>query len=160
MIAQETLNMPKENIIIPDNGMIIEIINEGKQIVTLKETAPNDLLVVDGTSVGKIAEVIIKDRQNLGEEGVFSVIVLIDSFTRRLKKSPDIASRGFIYLKESQELLFQVREEIKQICEKYLREKPEINTDDLRSLIKNKVQDMLIEATAKKPVIMPIIITI
>ena len=63
-------------------------------------------------------------------------------------------------LKESQDLLFAVREEIKKICEEYLRDHAEVNTDDLRSLLKSRVHDMLIEATAKKPVIMPIIITI
>ena len=159
-IAMKTLGIPRKSVVIPDNGMVIEIRDKGETITHLKEYAPRDLLVVDGTSVGKIADVIIKDRQNLGDEGVFSVIVLIDSFTKRLKKSPDIASRGFIYLKESQELLFQVREEIKQICEKYLRENATINTDDLRAILKLKVQEMLVDATAKKPVIMPIIITI
>lgn len=159
-IAENSLGLSPENIIVPDNGLIIEIQDEGKKIVAIEERAPNDLLVVDGTSVGKIAEVIIKDRQNLGDEGVFAIIVLIDSVTRKLKKSPDIASRGFIYLKESQDLLFAVREEIKKICEEYLKDHAEVNTDDLRSLLKSKVHDMLIEATAKKPVIMPIIITI
>ena len=159
-IAMNALGIPKENIIIPDNGMIIEIREQGNKLIQIEEKAPNDLLVVDGTSVGKIADVIIKDRQNLGDEGVFSVIILIDSFTRRLKKSPDIASRGFIYLKESQDLLFKVREEIKEVCDKYLRENQIINTDDLRAILKTSVQTMLIDATAKKPVIMPIIITL
>jgi ribonuclease J len=158
-IAMNVNNMPKENVMIVDNGTIVEIQNNGSKIVSLKETAPKDLLVVDGTSVGKIADVIIKDRQNLGEEGVFAIIVLIDTHARRLRKSPDIASRGFIYLKESQDLLFAVREEIKNICEKYLQENQNINNDDLRAILKNKVQEMLTEATAKRPVIMPIIIT-
>lgn len=159
-LAMKTLGIPKENVLIPNNGCVIEIRNNGNEIVKLEESAPNELLVVDGTSVGKISDIIIKDRQSLGDEGVFAVIALIDSFNHRLKKSPDIYSRGFIYLKESQELLFQVREEIKILCEDYLKENKNINTDDLRQLLKNKITHLLTEATAKKPVIMPIVITI
>jgi ribonuclease J len=158
-IAMQTLGIPRENVLIPDNGMVIEIRENGNKIVKLDESAPRDLLVVDGTSVGKIADVIIKDRLALGDEGVFAVIVLIDGISRKLKKSPDIASRGFVYLRDSQDLLFSVREEIKSICEKHLSESKDVNVDNLRLILRTKIAEMLHEATAKKPVIMPIIIT-
>jgi len=104
-IQMKDLGMPEENVIIPDNGMIIEIQNAGQKIVSLKEFAPNEMIIVDGMSVGKIQDVVMRDRQMLAEDGMFVIIGVIDSRTRLLKKSPDLISRGFVYLKESQDLL-------------------------------------------------------
>ncbi len=159
-IAMNTLGMPKENVVIPDNGSVVEIRKQGTEIVILKESAPRDLLVVDGTSVGKVSDVILKDRLNLGEEGVFSIIVILDAITHRIKKSPDISSRGFIYLKESQELLVKVRENVRHIVDTYLDNNKDINVDEIRNILKKEISILLMDATAKKPLIIPIIITI
>ncbi len=159
-IAMKCLGLPKENVVIPDNGSVVEIRKNGTEIVILKESAPRDLLVVDGTSVGKVSDVILKDRLNLGEEGVFSIIVIIDSATHRIKKSPDISSRGFIYLKESQELLMDVREQIRFVVDKYLDNNKNLNIDELRDILKKEISILLLDATAKKPLIIPIIISI
>ena len=80
---ERKLGMPEENIIIPDNGMVIEIQDEGNKIVKLKETAPGDMIVVDGTSVGKLQDVVMRDRQMLAEDGMFVVIGVIDSHTHK-----------------------------------------------------------------------------
>ena len=106
---ERSLGMPEENIIIPDNGMIIEIQNNGEKIISLKEYAPNEMLIVDGMNVGKIQDVVMRDRQTLAEDGMFVIIGVIDNHTKKIKKSPDLISRGFVYLKESQELLYQTR---------------------------------------------------
>src|SRR3989338_575483 len=115
-LAQE-LGMPKQNIVIPDNSMIIEIQEGGKKIVSLKDKAPNGPLMVDGFAVGDMQEVVLRDRQMLAEEGMFVIIASINSSTGKLKKSPDIISRGFVYLRESQDLLHQARIIIKKTVE-------------------------------------------
>jgi ribonuclease J len=91
---ERKLGMSESNIIIPDNGMIIEIRDEGRTITSLKERAPGEMIVVDGTTVGKIQDVVMRDRQTLAEDGMFVVIGVIDSHTHSLKKSPDLISRG------------------------------------------------------------------
>src|SRR3989344_4234436 len=96
---------PDENIVIPDNGAVIEIQDNGSKIVVLKESAPKNLILVDGFSVGDIQDVVIRDRQMLAQDGIFVIIATIDVGSGRIRKSPDIISRGFVYLRESQDLL-------------------------------------------------------
>lgn len=154
------LGMMEENIIIPDNGMIIEIQNQGDKIVALKEKAPCELIVVDGTSVGKIQDVVMRDRQTLAEDGMFVVIGVIDSHTHTLKKSPDLISRGFVYLKESQELLYQTRLLTKKVIEDSLAKGGFVNLDQMKQDISEATTKFLLQKTAKRPVIIPVIISI
>ncbi len=157
---ERRLGMMEENIIIPDNGMIIEIIDQGDKIVQLKEKAPSEMMVVDGTSVGKIQDVVIRDRQTLAEDGMFVVIGVIDSHTRTLKKSPDLISRGFVYLKESQDLLYQTRLLTKKIIEDSLAKSGFVNLDQLKQDIAEATTKFLLQKTAKRPVIIPVIISV
>ena len=159
-IAMDSNKMPDTNVFIPDNGTIFEIRNNGTEMVRLRESAPNDIMVVDGTSVGKIQDFVLKDRLMLGEEGVFSVIVIIDQRSHRLRKSPDIASRGFIYLKESQEILMNARESIKFVVQDYLNRNDIISIDNLRAIIQDTVYKQLLKDTGKRPLIVPLIVLI
>lgn len=157
---ERRLGMMDENIIVPDNGMIIEIQNNGDKIVALKEKAPCELIVVDGTSVGKIQDVVMRDRQTLAEDGMFVVIGVIDSHTHTLKKSPDLISRGFVYLKESQELLYQTRLLTKKVIEDSLAKGGFVNLDQMKQDISESTTKFLLQKTAKRPVIIPVIISI
>lgn len=157
---ERKLGMPEENIIIPDNGMVIEIQDGGNKIVQLKEKAPGDMIVVDGTSVGKIQDVVMRDRQMLAEDGMFVVIGVIDSQTHALKKSPDLISRGFVYLKESQDLLYQTRLLTKKIIEDGLARGGYNNLDQLKQDVAESTTKFLLQKTAKRPVIIPVIISV
>src|SRR3989344_1202360 len=108
------LGMSEENIIVPDNGSIIEIDASGQKIITRKEKAPSGIMMVDGVSISDTQDVVIRDRVMLAQDGMFVIIALVDQKTGKLKKSPDLISRGFVYLKENQELLRQVRIIIKK----------------------------------------------
>ena len=154
------LDMPKENIILPNNGMIIEIREEGRKILTVEETAPSEMIVVDGTSVGKIQDVVMRDRQTLAEDGMFVVIGVIDSHTHTLKKSPDLISRGFVYLKESQELLYQTRLLTKKVIDESLSKGGYSNLDQMKQDIAEATTKFLLQKTAKRPVIIPVIISV
>lgn len=157
---ERKLGMPEENIIIPDNGMVIEISDGGNKISTLKEKAPSEMIVVDGTSVGKIQDVVMRDRQALAEDGMFVVIGVIDSHTHQLKKSPDLISRGFVYLKESQDLLYQTRLLTKKVIEEALAKGGYMNLDQLKQDVTETTTKFLLQKTAKRPVIIPVIITV
>jgi ribonuclease J len=157
---ERKLGMSESNIVIPDNGMIIEIRNQGTTITTLKEKAPGEMIVVDGTSVGKIQDVVMRDRQTLAEDGMFVVIGVIDSHTHTLKKSPDLISRGFVYLKESQDLLYQTRLLTKKVIEESLLRGGYMNLDQMKQDISETTTKFLLQKTAKRPVIIPVIISV
>ena len=157
---ERKLGMSEENIVIPDNGMVIEIRNEGKAIIAIKEKAPGEMIVVDGTSVGKIQDVVMRDRQTLAEDGMFVVIGVIDSHTHTLKKSPDLISRGFVYLKESQDLLYQTRLLTKKVIDDSLARGGFMNLDQMKQDIAEATTKFLLQKTAKRPVIIPVIISV
>ncbi len=156
----QTLGAPKENIVIPDNGSIIEITPDGQKISIRKEKAPNELVMVDGFSVGNIQNVVIRDRQMLAQDGMFVIIVVVDAKTGRLRKSPDIISRAFVYLKESQELLHHARGLIKRTVESSCRNQDPINFDYVKNTLTDTVSKYLFQKTAKRPLVIPVVLAI
>ncbi len=154
----ESLGMPREHIIVPDNSMIIEIQNKGEKFVALKEKAPDGPVMVDGFAVGDMQEVVLRDRQMLAEEGMFVIIASINSGTGKLKKSPDIISRGFVYLRESQELLHQTRIIIKKTVEESTQGMHPINFDYVKEQLTDAVSRFLFQKTAKRPIVIPVLL--
>src|SRR3990167_4333897 len=153
-----SLGCPRENIIVPDNGSIIEIQDKGARFVKLPEKAPSEDMVVEGLSIGDISEVVIRDRKMLAEDGIFVVIALVDTRTGRLKKSPDIIARGFVYLRESQELLSEARGIIKRSIESTTIGMNPINFDYTKNAVTEDVSRFLFQRTAKKPTVIPVIL--
>ncbi len=149
---------PETNIVIPDNGMIIEIQDKGEKIVVLKEHAPAGVVMVDGFSVGDIQEVVIRDRQTLATDGMFIIVVSVNPSTGKLRKSPDLISRGFVYLRESQELLHNTRLLIKKTVEDTTRDMNPINFDYVKNTVSEVVSRHLFQQTNKHPIVIPVII--
>ncbi len=152
------LGCPRENIIVPENGSIIEIRDHGNTLVKLKEKAPSDDMVVEGFSIGDIPEVVIRDRKMLAADGIFVVIALVNTRNGRLKKSPDIIARGFVYLRESQELLSEARNVIRHSIEKATMGSHPINFDFAKNAVTEEVTRFLFQKTAKKPIVIPVIL--
>lgn len=161
------LGMSEENIVVPDNGSIIEISADGQKIVNRKEKAPSGLMMVDGSSVGDAQDVVIRDRVMLAQDGMFVIIALLDQKTGKLKKSPDLISRGFIYLKENQELLRQVRIIIKKSVEDATHNtvnrsenyrSTAIDFDYIKSSLGETVSKFLYQKTEKRPLVIPVIL--
>jgi ribonuclease J len=153
-----SLGCPRENIIVPDNGSIIEIQEKGAKFVKLPEKAPSDDMVVEGFSIGDISEVVIRDRKMLAEDGIFVVIALVNTRTGKLKKSPDIIARGFVYLRESQELLSEARSIIRRSIESVASGMNPINFDYVKNAVAEDVTRFLFQRTAKKPIVIPVIL--
>ena len=147
-----------ENIIVPDNGSIIEIQEKGTKLVRLKEKAPCEDIAVEGLNIGPISEVVIRDRKMLAQDGIFVVMALVNTRTGRLKKSPDIIARGFVYLRESQELLSEARNIIKTSIESVTVGSHPINFDYARNAVTEDVSRFLFQKTAKAPIVIPVII--
>lgn len=152
--------MKEENIIVPEgNGAIIEISNKGKSIKTLKEKAPSAVVMVDGLAIGDIQEVVIRDRKMLAQDGMFVVIAMLDLRTKKLRKSPDIISRGFIYLRESQELLQETRILIKRTVESTAKDMRPIDFDYIKSNLTDTISLFLFKKTNKRPLVIPVILS-
>lgn len=153
------LGMPEDHIVVPDNGSIIEITDNGTKIGVRKEKAPASPMIVDGFSVGDEQNVVLRDRQLLAEDGMFVIIATVDARTGVLRKSPDIISRGFVYLKESQELLRHTRTLIKRIVETAYKHPGTPNVDAVKNNIAETVGKYLLQKTAKRPLVIPVILS-
>ncbi len=154
----EQLGTPKENIVIPDNGSIIEISEGGEKISVRKERAPSGSVMVDGFSVGEQQHVVVRDRQTLSEDGIFVIVVSINPRTGKLRKSPDIISRGFVYLKEQQELIAKTRGLVTKTVEQTARGMRPINFDIVKTAVTDEVRKILFQKTGKSPIVIPVII--
>lgn len=158
------LGMSEGNIVVPDNGSIIEISADGEKIIKRKERAASGLMMVDGSSVGDAQDVVIKDRMMLAQDGMFVIIALVDQKTGKLKKSPDLISRGFVYLKENQELLRQVRIIIKKSIEDSILKMPpgmnQIDFDYIKAGLGENISKFLYQKTTKRPLVIPVVLSV
>jgi ribonuclease J len=157
-LAKSIVGMPPEHIIVPDNGAILEIQEEGTKFVRLKESAPDNVVMVDGFSIGDVQELVIRDRKTLAQDGIFMIVASVNAKTGKLKKSPDIISRGFVYLRESQDLLTQTRHIIKKTVEDSTKGMNPINFDYVKANVADNVGRYLYQKTAKKPIVIPVIL--
>lgn len=152
------IGVPPQNIIVPDNGSIIEISDGGNKLEVLPIKAPNEVVTVDGFSISDLQDVVIRDRQLLSEAGIFMIVASINTKTGRLKKSPDIISRGFVYLRESQDLLQETRNIIKRLIERNIQGKSQIDFEYLKKIVAEEVSKYLFQQTAKEPLVIPVIL--
>lgn len=152
------LGHTKDEVVVPDNGSIIEIYDNGEKIRMLKEKVPAGLVLVDGFNVGNMQEMVIRDRKMLAQDGIFVVIVSLNTKTGKLKKSPDIIARGFVYLRESQDLLASTRMIIKKTVEDTTRGMNPIDFDLIKSTLTDDIGRYLFQQTAKKPIVIPVIL--
>jgi ribonuclease J len=150
---------PKERIILADNCMVIDIKN-GIELNIHKEKVPAEIMMVDGFTVGTRQEVVIRDRQSLSEDGMFVIIATINTKTGTLRKSPDIISRGFVYLRENQQLLSEARVLIKKTVEKNTAMSNPIDLDYVKDEITEVVSAFLLQKTNKTPMVIPVLIGI
>lgn len=149
----------RENVIVPDNGTLIDIKN-GTEIIVHKQKAPTELVMVDGFTVGTKQEVVLRDRQTLAEDGMFVIIATVNTKTGKLRKSPDIISRGFVYLRENQQLLSEARTLIKRTVEKHTEKMNPLDLDYVKDELSNTVSGFLMQRTNKTPMVIPVLIGI
>ena len=153
-IAEE-LGIPKENIILKQNGDVLELVN-GKDTNSLEHVEVDEILI-DGKSQGDIGDLVLKDREMLGENGIVIISCTLDKETKEILGGPEILTRGFIYVKESQDLL----EETKQISREVIEENIGANAKRVDyAKIKNEVRDVLGKFFYKETESKPMIITV
>ena len=156
-IAQE-VGIPSKNIILAENGQIINLDQEKAFIE--EKTVPSNYVMVDGLGIGDVGEIVLRDRQMLAEDGMFVIVTIIDRQTGKVKGSPDIISRGFVYLRQSKELLAQTRHKIINIVDKAAGTGGAINQTYIKDEIRNKIGQFLFSKTQRRPMILPVVIEV
>jgi len=156
-LAKE-LGIPEKNIVIPINGDIVELTPDSIKIS--KEKVEASYVMVDGLGVGDVGEVVLRDREMLAKDGIFVIIAVIDSRIGKVKGSPDIISRGFVYLRESKELLAEVRKLTKEIVAKTASRERTKNWAYVKANLRDKIGEFLYQKTKRRPMVLPVVIEV
>ena len=146
-----------KNIIVPDNGTVIELDTKGIRV--LPQKAPTDYVFVDGLGISDSQHVVLRDRQVLAEDGMVVVIVTVHSKTGKLVQNPDIISRGFVFLKDNKELIEDIRHRVKKMV---IESDPLTWTDTnkIRNDVRDKIGQFIYTKTEKRPMILPVVIEV
>ena len=152
----ESVGVKKKNIFIPEIGRVIDI---GRKFARMEETVPSGSVIIDGSGVGDVGNVVLRDRKLLSQDGLFIVVVSISAETGELVSGPDIVSRGFVYMRESGDLLDGARDIIVDVVGDCAANK--INDwTTIKASIKKALRTYLYDNTKRNPMILPIIIDI
>jgi len=147
----EQMGMISGNIIIADIGQVIALTNNS---IAKKGTVPSGKVLVDGTGIGDVDTVVLRDRKHLAQDGMLVVIVNLSSADGSLISEPDIITRGFVYVKESEELIQDLKNIVMNTLESNVREKVTDRTS-LKRNIKSDLSEYLYKTTKRKPMILP-----
>ncbi|MCU9593036.1 ribonuclease J [Caldibacillus thermolactis] len=152
----EHMGIPSENIFIPEKGDVIEI-KHGKIRANGRVTAGN--ILIDGSGVGDVGNIVLRDRKMLSQDGIFIVVVTINRDEKKIASGPEIISRGFVYVRESEELMGQATKLVKEIVEKNLRGQF-FEWSNVKQEIRDSLNGYLFNKTKRRPMIIPIIMEI
>ncbi|MGE5425560.1 MAG: ribonuclease J [Bacillota bacterium] len=158
----EQVGIKTENIFVADNGQIVHFKKnaQGNTVGELtKEKVPTDYVMVDGLGVGDVSEVVLRDRLMMAGDGMIVIIATIDAKTGNIIGNPDIISRGFIYMKESRDLIEKTRSRVKNIVKD---KNPMTPADDdfIKNKIRNDVGQFLFAQTKRRPMVLPVVIKV
>ena len=154
-IAQE-LGIQKENIFILRSGNVLEL-NEEKAGVTGQVAAGT--ILVDGLGIGDVGNVVLRDRQHLAEDGIMIVVVALDSISGQIASGPDLVSRGFVYVKESDALMDEARDLMENVMEGCVS-RGCTDWGRIKTAIKDNLGDFIWKKTKRRPMILPIIMEV
>lgn len=150
--------IPEQNILLPDNGSVVELTPRAIHIA--KEKVPSNYVMVDGLGVGDVGQVVLRDRQAMSKDGVFTIVIIIDSKTKKMIGSADIISRGFIYMKESTALIDETKKKVSQIVLSKTSSEAPINWAYIRNNVRDSIGEFLYSKTERRPLILPVVIEV
>ena len=150
------LGLDSKNVVIPDVGDIIEVTRSG---IRKNGTVVSGQIFVDGLGVGDVGNIVLRDRKHLSQDGILTVVVTLSKENKTIVAGPDIISRGFVYVRESEGLMDEAKDIVRNIlldCE----EKKITDWATLKSNVRDELRTYLYEKTKRKPMILPIIMEI
>ena len=150
------MGIPAENIFILENGKTLEI---NKKHAKITNSVPSGKILVDGLGVGDVGNIVLRDRQHLSQDGLIVIVMGMDSNTGEIVSGPDVVSRGFVYVRESETLMDDlkkvIRQEVKTFEEDGIRDWATI-----KSTLKDDLRDYIFQRTKRNPMILPIILEV
>ncbi|BCK00021.1 ribonuclease J [Anaerocolumna chitinilytica] len=152
----QTMGVQKDNVFVISSGDVLELSEEKAGVVG---KVPAQGIFVDGLGVGDVGNIVLRDRQHLSENGLLIVVVTLEKYTNQVLAGPDIVSRGFVYVRESENLMDEARNVVSDALEKCLSK----NTTDwgkMKNEIKDSLSDYLWKKTKRNPMILPIIMEV
>ena len=155
-ILAEALGIPKDRIFILSSGDVLELNMDSAQVAG---KVPVGDIMVDGLGVGDVGNVVLRDRQHLAENGIIIVVLALDQASGELTAGPDIVSRGFVYVREADELMEEARASVQSAVEKCL-DKNIYDWGKLKGSIRDELADFIWKRTKRRPMILPIIMEV
>ena len=155
-LLAEEVGMAAENVFISENGNVLEV-SDGKAAITGKIAAGR--VLIDGLGVGDVGNIVLRDRKQLSQDGIVIVVVTIDKEQKKVVSGPDLVSRGFVYVREADELMDEAKEKVVMSINKCM-EKNVLEWSSLKAGIREALSKYLFEKTRRKPMILPIIMEI
>ena len=150
------LGIPKENVFILKSGDVLAMDDESAEIVDKVHTGE---ILVDGLGVGDVGNIVLRDRQHLAEDGILIVVLTLEKGTNQLLAGPDIVSRGFVYVRESEGLMEEARNVVTDAVEKCLMSR-HADWSKIKLVIRDTMNDFIWKRTKRKPMILPIIMDV
>lgn len=152
----QSLGMPKENIVIAENGSVVEVT---KDSVGINNKVTAGKVLVDGLGVGDVGNIVLRDRRQLSQDGILIVVVTIDKQDCSVVAGPDIVSRGFVYVREADDLMENAKEKV-QIALNKCQENGVSEWSAIKSAVRDSLSRYLYEKTRRRPMILPVIMEI
>jgi len=153
----KSLGIKEENLMVVDNGEVLEF--SGDKCEALKQKVPTSYVLVDGLGVGDVGNIVLRDRQAMAEGGIFVVILTVDHRTGEIVTSPDIISRGFVYMRAAENLIHRARQEVKSLFRRHIVNKP-VDLQYIKSIIREEMGEFLFNETKRRPMVIPVIIEV
>ncbi len=150
------VGLPERNFMIADNGDVIEVT---RNYIKKTGTVPAGQVFVDGLGVGDVGHIVLRDRKHLSQDGILTVVVTIQRETGLILAGPDIISRGFVYVRESEELMDGSKQLVREILDDCL-ERQVTEWSTIKTNIRDGLREFLYEKTKRKPMILPIIMEV
>jgi len=154
----EKVGVHKENIFVLDNGNQFEV--QGGKAKVLPGKIDTSYVMVDGLGVGDVGEVVLRDRQLLAKDGMFTIVVIIDSKTKKIIGTPQVTSRGFIFVKENFDLVNATKRVVEKVVKEKTSEGLPINWDYVKNNIREAVGSFLFTKTERRPMVLPVVIEV
>lgn len=156
-ITAEEQGIPTDHMVIPQIGKVVELTKKG---IRLGEDVPSGAVFVDGSGIGDIGNVVLRDRKMLSEDGLFIVTLAVDTVTGALISGPELISRGFVYVRESEELLIKARAIVINTVKELENKRVVGDYTTLKNSIRSNVRNFLYQQTKRNPMILPIVLDV
>ena len=150
------MGMPEKNVLVSDVGKVVEI---DKRSIRFNGTVQSGIVLVDGYGVGDVGNIVLRDRKHLSMDGLLVVVATVDADNMQLVSGPDVVSRGFVYVKEAEDLLEGARQVAEDVILKCL-DNGVIDWTQIKNRVKDGVNRFILEQTNRKPMILPIIMNV